>query len=401
MFVRTATIITGGGTGGHVYPALSIIQYLGKAAPGASARSTAPSRRAGPERTLTRSDGGPTGQSEGSAPPSRGKNTLAYIGNSRGMEATLVPRTGIDCYLFPMASPSSALGVWLLLLAAVRALAVYLRLQPRVTFATGGYVSVPVAVASWLSRTPFVLFLPDVVPGKAVAWLAPLARCIAVATDTAVPYLPEAKTIVTGYPVRDDFRRMTRADGRRRFGLGAERPVLVVFGGSQGSRSINEALASCLSSVLTRCDVIHVCGPKRWEEAQAAAAGLEADRRNNYHLFPYLHDDEMAAAMAAADLALCRSGASTLGELPAAGLPAVLVPLPEAAVHQRENADYLAQHGAAVILDDDHLYSDLEPLLCDLIEDSSRLAQMAESARSLDRPEAAASIAALIEREAA
>jgi UDP-N-acetylglucosamine--N-acetylmuramyl-(pentapeptide) pyrophosphoryl-undecaprenol N-acetylglucosamine transferase len=323
-------------------------------------------------------------------------HSLAYVGGRRGLESALVPRTGVPSYFLPMAPPTSPRGVILLALATLRCIALLLRLRPKVTFATGGYVSVPVALASRLLHIPLVLFLPDVVPGKAVARLAPLARSIAVTSDAALAHLPAHRTIVTGYPVRDVFRAASRTSGRRRFRIPDDALVLCVFGGSQGSRAINEAVAPLLPGLLTQYHVLHICGEQRLPEAQRAASGLPDEPRSRYHLFPYLHDEAMAGALAAADLAVCRSGASTLGELPAVGLPAILIPLPEAAVHQRENARVLADAGAAVILDESDIGRRLGPTIEGLLGDRQRLTEMAQAARALDRPDAADAIARLI-----
>jgi UDP-N-acetylglucosamine--N-acetylmuramyl-(pentapeptide) pyrophosphoryl-undecaprenol N-acetylglucosamine transferase len=329
------------------------------------------------------------------------EEALVYVGNSRGLEQQLVPRTGIRSFMFPMAPPNSIRGARLQLVAVLRSAAVIMRTRPRVTFATGGYVSAPVAVASWLLRVPVVLFLPDVVPGRAVAWLVPLARRIAVSTDSAARHLPRGKVVVTGYPVRDVFLETSREAGRARFHLPQDATVLCVFGGSQGARSINQALARCLPEVLEAAHVLHICGEKRWQEAQEACAALSAPQRARYHLFPYLHDRDMADALAAADLVVCRSGASTLGELPLLGLPAVLVPFPDRSVHQRENAEYLAEQGAAVVLEDTDLDSRLEPVLRELLPDRARLSAMSRASASLARPAAAEAIARLIDEEAA
>ena len=387
-------VITGGGTGGHVYPALSVIRFL----------QSSPSRprAADPLHDIPASSGRSeqAAEAQGTAGRAGDEWSLVYVGNARGMERELVPRAGIPCYLFPMAPPTSLRGLVLLALATVRTALVLLRTRPAVTFATGGYVSAPVSLASWMLRIPLVLFLPDVVPGKAVAWLVPLARRIAVSTEDALASLPADKVSVTGYPVRESFGHTSRAAGREHLGLPADATVLCVFGGSQGARSINQALSACLPDLLTRYHVVHVCGPQRLAEAQAAAANLPADHRARYHLYGYLHDQEMADALAAADLAVCRSGASVLGELPAAGTPAVLVPFPDPAVHQEENAEYLVRQGAAVALRDEDLLIQLGEVLEGLLSDRERLGEMGGACSALARPQAAAKIAAMI-REAA
>jgi UDP-N-acetylglucosamine--N-acetylmuramyl-(pentapeptide) pyrophosphoryl-undecaprenol N-acetylglucosamine transferase len=313
------------------------------------------------------------------------------------MERSLVPPTGVRCFLVPMAPPTSLHGVFLLATATIRSLVVMSRVRPRVTVATGGYASTPAALASWLMRIPVVLFLPDVFPGKAVTWLAPLSRKIAVTSEVTARHFPPNKTSVTGYPLRDAFVSPSRARGRQRFALPLDADVVCVFGGSQGARHINQALGRQLPEVLLRCFVLHICGEQRWDEAESAAADLSEEARARYRLFAYLHDEDMADALAAADLAVCRAGASVLGELPATGTPAILVPLPQTAVHQRENAEYLADRGAAVILDDRSVDSELGMLIYDLLTDRPRLAAMTHEARRLARPNATEAIIDLLD----
>lgn len=316
------------------------------------------------------------------------------------MERTLVPASGVRCFFFPMRPPSSIRGLLSLVLAAIRSAAVIVRTHPRVTLATGGYVSAPAAFAAWLLRVPVVLFLPDVVPGRAVAWLAPRARKIAVSAEDSLRWLPSDKAVVTGYPVRAVFERASREGGRRRLDLPLEASVICVVGGSLGAQSVNAALSFWLPRLLANHYVVHVCGERNVEAAREAAAGLDGNQRSRYRLFPFLEAEDMAAALAAADLAVCRSGASVLGELPATGTPAVLVPLPIPAVHQLENARYLAGRGAAVILENDDLPEALGPTLEVLLADPSRLHAMATACRSLARPDAARAIAEIVEREA-
>jgi UDP-N-acetylglucosamine--N-acetylmuramyl-(pentapeptide) pyrophosphoryl-undecaprenol N-acetylglucosamine transferase len=313
------------------------------------------------------------------------------------METNLVPRTGVPCFFIPMAPPLTVRGLLLTPLAILRSLAVLWRTRPAVVFATGGYVSTAPVVAAWLRRIPVVLFSPDIYPGKAVQRLAPLAGRVAVTAKEGGVSLAANKVVVTGYPLRPSFTEASRHRGREQFGISADATVLIVFGGSQGARRINEALARCLPDLLQRHHVIHVAGEKRLVEAQRAAADLAVESKDTYHLIPYLHGQDMADALAAADLAFCRSGASVLAELPATSTPAVLVPLPDPAVHQRENAEYLQEHGAAVVLDDSTLDRDLAPLLTRLLRDRPRLDRMAGAAAVLARPQATDALARLVE----
>lgn len=270
--------------------------------------------------------------------------------------------------------------------------------RPQAVLVTGGYVSVPVGLAARRRRIPFLVFLPDVVPGLAVRFLARLATRVATSTPDAARYLPRGKVVVTGYPVRPALLDIDRAEARRRLGLPSGERVLLVYGGSRGARSINRAVAAGLERFLERAHVVHVCGREGDEaELRRSAERLPADRQARYHLYPYLHE-EMPNALAAADLAICRSGASTLGELPAAGLPAILVPYPY--VHQEENAAYLARNGAALQIPDGRLRDSrgrpdpaaLWQAVESAWEDPIRLTRMAEAARRLHRPAAAAAL---------
>jgi UDP-N-acetylglucosamine--N-acetylmuramyl-(pentapeptide) pyrophosphoryl-undecaprenol N-acetylglucosamine transferase len=174
----------------------------------------------------------------------------------------------------------------------------------------------------------------------------------------------------------------------------------LVFGGSKGARSINRALLAELAKLLEHTQVIHITGEASWAEVSAAINGLPADLAGRYHAFPYLHGD-MGAAFAAADLALCRAGASTLGELPHFGLPAVLVPIPLKGHLQHVNAAYLQERGAAQMLPDERIAGSLTSTMIGLIQDRPRLRQMGAAMAALARPQAAQQIAGLLRALAA
>jgi UDP-N-acetylglucosamine--N-acetylmuramyl-(pentapeptide) pyrophosphoryl-undecaprenol N-acetylglucosamine transferase len=266
--------------------------------------------------------------------------------------------------------------------------------RPQAVLSTGGYVSVPVALAARASRIPLAVYLPDLYPGWAVRATARLAQRVAVTAVESLRSLPGAKSEVTGYPVRREFWNATREGGRERFGVDTEEKVLFVFGASQGAHSINQAIASDLQSLLELCEVIHVSGQTDEPWLAEIRAGLPDRLQPRYHLFGYLHEDT-PWAMAAADLAVCRSGASVLGELPAVALPAVLVPYPHAGGHQRINARYLERNGAAIILNDEDLRN-LLPLAGELLHDNRRLKAMRDASGRLARPDAADRIASIL-----
>jgi UDP-N-acetylglucosamine--N-acetylmuramyl-(pentapeptide) pyrophosphoryl-undecaprenol N-acetylglucosamine transferase len=266
--------------------------------------------------------------------------------------------------------------------------------RPQAVLSTGGYVSVPVALAARASRIPLAVYLPDLYPGWAVRATARLAQRVAVTAVESLRRLPSEKGVVTGYPVRREFWEANRAVGRERLGINPEEKVLFVIGASQGAHSINQAIAADLSSLSELCEVVHVSGQADEPWLGEIRDSLPDKLRPRYHLFGYLHE-ETPWAMAAADLAVCRSGASVLGELPAVGLPAVLVPYPYAGGHQRINARYLERNGAAAILNDNDLDGML-PLVGELLHDEQRLRKMREASQRLSRPDAAHRIASIV-----
>ena len=264
--------------------------------------------------------------------------------------------------------------------------------KPDVIFSTGGYGSFPSCVAARLLRKPLIVYLPDVEPGWAVKAERRLATRIATTTEAAVRFLPKDKTSVTGYPVRPEFFSCTRAGARAQVHVPDGDKVLVIAGASQGAHAINEAVFRALRSFVEEFTVFHITGEADYDEAAGFAEALGSGLVGRYHVSVFR--DDLPVVMHAADLAVWRAGASALGELPAAGLPAVLVPGTFAGGHQRANAQWLADHDAAVILDEDKLRG-LENLVLGLINDEDRLGKMSAAASALSRPQAAHDIAKL------
>jgi UDP-N-acetylglucosamine--N-acetylmuramyl-(pentapeptide) pyrophosphoryl-undecaprenol N-acetylglucosamine transferase len=266
--------------------------------------------------------------------------------------------------------------------------------RPDAVFVTGGYVAAPVAWAAWRARprVPLLIYLPDLMPGQAIRLTSRLADKVAVSFPEVAPYFP-GKAVVTGYPVRPELLAVDRAASRTALGLADDLPVLLVFGGSRGARSINRSLVAALPELLPSCQVVHISGELDWPwiaEQQQAIYNTQYGAR--YHVYPYLHD-EMVQALAAADLVIARAGASVLGEFPAVGLPSILVPYPYAGQHQDANATYLAERGAATVVPDRDLADRLAPTVLGLLSARERMAAMAAAARSLARPDAASAIA--------
>jgi UDP-N-acetylglucosamine--N-acetylmuramyl-(pentapeptide) pyrophosphoryl-undecaprenol N-acetylglucosamine transferase len=329
---------------------------------------------------------------------------LRWVGSAGGVEAGLSARAGIPFEGIPAGglrgkNPLALLGgLWSLLGGFRQARRLVAAFRPDVLLVTGGYVCVPVALAARLAGVPLLIYLPDMRPGLAIQILARLAERVAVTAPPATRHFRPAQAVVTGYPVRCELFERSPAEARARLGLSGEDdhlPVLLVFGGSQGARSINQAVSRGLEKLLEAAHVIHISGQRDAGWTQERRAGLPAGLQVRYHLHAYLHE-EMIDALLAADLAVSRAGASTLGEFPAAGLPAVLVPYPYAGAHQWENANYLVEAGAAVAIADAALAEALVPTVLNLLSDANRRAKMRQAAQSLAQPDAARHIAGLL-----
>jgi UDP-N-acetylglucosamine--N-acetylmuramyl-(pentapeptide) pyrophosphoryl-undecaprenol N-acetylglucosamine transferase len=321
-----------------------------------------------------------------------------WVGGEGGMETALVERAAIPFKAIPAAGlhgvdfrqlPGNLQTLARGVMASRRILAEF---QPDALFFTGGYVAVPMALAG--RKIPSLLYVPDIEPGLALKTLARFATCITLTTTESRRFLPsKTKTIVTGYPVRAELAKWNKKSGRKAFGIKSDLPVLLVLGGSKGARSINLALFEHLDHLLAQMEVIHISGETDWEMALAACTRLPKALSKRYHAYSYLHD-EMGAALAAADLAVSRSGASTLGEYPLFGLPALLVPYPYAWRYQKVNAEALANHGAALVIEDAKLKSGLYLTVEKLLETPEKLEDMRQAMRALSVPGAAAQIAA-------
>jgi UDP-N-acetylglucosamine--N-acetylmuramyl-(pentapeptide) pyrophosphoryl-undecaprenol N-acetylglucosamine transferase len=357
-------LICAGMTGGGVYPALAVLQTLGNRV-----------------------------------------DDILWIGSEGGMENELITRLGIPFKAIPAAGLH---GVSLrrlpgnlrkLVHGYHEARKIIRSFQPDVFFSTGGYLSVPVALAA--RRIPAVVFIPDVEPGLALKVLIKFADQILTSTAESGQYISnQGKVTVCGYPLRKEITGWDRNSGRTEFNLTNDLPVLLVFGGSKGAQSINRALYPLLPEILKIAQVVHVSGADNWDETQENTQLLAVALRNRYHSFPYLHEN-MGAALASADLVICRAGASTLGELPYFNLPAILVPYPYAWRYQKTNADHLAKSGAALILRDEDLEDSLKSTIFELLNDPQRLQKMRASMRALSTPTAAEKIAEIILKSSA
>jgi UDP-N-acetylglucosamine--N-acetylmuramyl-(pentapeptide) pyrophosphoryl-undecaprenol N-acetylglucosamine transferase len=345
-------ILAGGGTGGHVIPAIAIAQQLQK---------------------------------------DYGADVL-FIGTARGIENRLVPAAGFVLELVQVGALNRVSFMTRLktLLDLPRAVwdsrRVLSEFRPDIVIGVGGYASGPAMLAALLSRVPTLVFEPNFVPGFANRLVAPLVSGAAVHFAETGRYFRRCE--VTGVPVREAFFQITNPANTR---------TLLVFGGSQGAHAINQVVMDSVADLRQRVPGIHIVhqtGERDYNDAQAAYAKL-GDSVEAHRFI-----DDMPSSFARADLLICRSGASTVAEVTAAGKPAVFVPFPRAADdHQKRNAEALQRAGAAVMLEESELSREsLVETVASLFDEPSRLAKMGDAARKLAHPNAARDIAAMAAR---
>jgi len=368
-------MLAGGGTGGHVYPALALAQAL---------RRRDPSAR------------------------------VLFVGSASGMEASLVPAAGVPFAGLAVRPPRSrsarrtAVALGTAAAGFVQSAAIVARFRPDAVVATGGIAAAPPVLAAWVMRIPIVLVEGNAAPGRANAFLARFARAVAVTSDDAAARIPGGRALVTGLPVRPEIYATARSDGLRAFALDPARRTILAIGGSQGAARLNAAVDDMVTRLAGRTDlqILHQTGrgwrgPGTGPEAPAAvaAAGMPADTAGIRHVrVPYL--EQIGLAYACADLVISRCGATALAEVTACGLPAVLVPYRYAAGgHQAENAAPLVRAGAASLVADEALDGGtLAREVLEILETPGRRDAMAARSRALGRPDAADRVLALLER---
>jgi UDP-N-acetylglucosamine--N-acetylmuramyl-(pentapeptide) pyrophosphoryl-undecaprenol N-acetylglucosamine transferase len=361
-------LIAGGGTGGHIYPALAVARSLRD-----------PARDLGDDLGLT------------------------WLGGHRGLEASIVRAAGIPFRRLALRSLRTVerdvhfvLDPMRLAASIPHATAILLRERPAAIFTTGGYVAIPTLLAAAPLRIPVVLWEGNVVPGRSVRFTARLARALAVSFEPTCAALAGAgrPCYVTGTPIRD-IGAIDREAARARLGVPPGARVLLIFGGSQAVRRFNSAVMETLPRLVERVAVIHVTGDDGYAPALASREALPAELRDRYRPHPFLRE-EMLDALAAADLVVGRAGSSTLAEVTALGVPMVVVPYPHAAGHQRENAKVLAAAGAARLVEDEAF--DAAALLdaATILDEPETHVRMSAAARDLGRPGAADAVADLV-----
>ncbi len=357
-------MIAGGGTGGHVYPGIAVAEELMRLRPRAE---------------------------------------VVFVGGRRGLEAQAVPESGFRIrYIMTRGFPRRAWWRWPGALLAngvglIQAVAVVAAERPDAVLGTGGYVSGPVALAAWMLGRPLLLQEQNSIPGRANRWLARVADEVHLSFTEARAYFSRKDNLkVTGNPVRAHILGGDRGQALKAFNLGEGRPTLFIFGGSRGAHRINEAAIDAMRRLKGRVDLQFILqtGRDDFAWAKTVVEGEQLPAR----VLPFLRDIHLAYAVA--DLVVCRSGAMTLAEIAACGIPTILVPYPYAAHnHQEVNARNLVERGAAALVLDRELNGErLANEIAHLLSDRQTLRRMSANARTFARLDAAERIVKSLER---
>ncbi len=351
-------LFAGGGTGGHLYMAIAVARTLQAANPATQ---------------------------------------FLFVGTPEGLEARIVPQQGFLLETIHVGGLKNV-GIRRLVrtavqlpLSLVHSLRIVSRFRPDAVLGVGGYASGPVVLAAFLRRIPSVIIEPNVEPGLANRLLRPLVDRIAVAfKETAARFGVKAR--ITGVPIREEFFRV------REHAFDADRLTVLIFGGSRGSRPLNQLVSASLPQLAGHpVHLIHQTGPDDYETVRETYREVDISAE----ILPYI--DDMPACFNRADLIVSRSGASTVAEITAAGRPALLVPFPHAADdHQTKNARALESRGAAIVMVQKETTGEtLAAKVSELVRDRAQLGRMAAAAREANRPGAAGAVIRLLEEAAA
>ncbi|GAB3108639.1 undecaprenyldiphospho-muramoylpentapeptide beta-N-acetylglucosaminyltransferase [Streptomyces calidiresistens] len=368
-------LVTGGGTGGHTYPALTVVREAG-------ARLAAVG----------------------------GSLETVWVGTPTGLEARVAQQEGIpfrtvatgrlrrSANPLKLASPTNIKDMGRVPLGVAQARAIIRETAPDVVLSTGGYVAVPVGLATRMARRPLVIHEQTVRLGLANRVLARVADRVAVSSEATLPLLPDAANArITGNPVRPELLTGNPDKARASLGLDPGRPTVYVTGGAQGAVQINRMVLELLPELLTKANVIHQCGTTSVEDARAAAGMLPAELAARYRPTAFV-GPELPDVLALADVVIARSGAGTIAELTALGKPSLLVPLATSAGgEQAHNARHLQSRGAALALVGEDARTDrLRDELDALLNSEEQRRRMGDNAAAIGRPDAAARLTDLL-----
>lgn len=354
--------ITGGGTGGHIYPAIAIAEALRK------------------DETT--------------------KN-IYYIGNPNNLEYGIVKKARFKFLPIKVSGMPRKIG-WDFIkwgieleLANWRALYYLWRFKPDAILGTGGYVSAPALMASNLTKTPYMIHDCDAQPGMVSKFVAPMAKKVSLAFEDSASYIHSNNISINGNPIREQFKTLTKEQARQNMNL-ENKTTITIMGGSQGAKSIDEATIQCLKQIFEKYDVqvIFQTGAKHYENTIKALEEVYPKFEHNKNLVIKPYFDDMVTALKATDIAISRAGSLSLSEICACGIAPILIPYPYAAAdHQRKNAKSLLNKDACLYLEDKETTGEtLLEKLDELLSNPERLATIQTNTRALAKLDATQTI---------
>jgi len=314
-------LLTGGGTGGHLIPLLSVVSEIKK-------------RDADAEFLFV-------------GPKSDFNESL----REAGIEVREVKAGKLRRYF----SLENFSDIFKVLVGIDEAFFHIFKFKPDVVFSKGGFASIPAVMAASYLRIPILTHESDTVPGLSNKIIGRLAKKVFISFPESRNYFLDSKTIISGNPIREDIFEGDKDRAKRFFGLSENLPVVLIFGGSQGAQKINELLLGSLDKILAEFQVVHICGNKNFEDIKRRVEELEVENKNRYKIYPYL-GEEMKDAFAFSDLIISRAGANSLAEIIALEKPSLIIPLPSAAGnHQYHNAKYFAEQKMFLLAEEENL----------------------------------------------
>ncbi|MGI6485028.1 MAG: undecaprenyldiphospho-muramoylpentapeptide beta-N-acetylglucosaminyltransferase [Thermoanaerobacterales bacterium] len=352
-------ILAGGGTGGHIYPAIAIATGLKEA---------------------------------------NSETKIIFVGTDRGLETELVPKAGYELKTIRVRgfkrelSLDTLLSVKDMILGAIDSIRLLKKEKPDLVIGTGGYVAGPVIFLAALFKIPTIIHEQNVKPGVTNKLLSNFVDKVLISFSQSMQYFPKYKTIITGNPVRKELSKGIKHVALAKFGLNPRLPVVLCFGGSQGASRLNKAIIEIMDEIIKKrhFQLIHITGIKHYSEIKRKLEnkGIDIARHGHIIVEPYIYD--MQDAYAAADLVIARAGAISISEICVCGKPAILVPLPTAANrHQDYNAMLLQRAGAGIIINDNELNGKiLLETIKSIIFDENYLSKMGKSSKRLGNPDA-------------
>ena len=358
--------VTGGGTGGHIYPALAVADML--------------------------SDKGAK---------------VYYVGNKRNMEFELVSKKGYKFLHVSIKSMPRGLNVkffwWgIKLVRAILYSIRYIRkYKPNVIFATGGYVSAPMVFAAIITKTPYVMHDCDAMPGLVTRKLSKRAKYVTLAFENAKKYIPNKHTIVSGNPIRDDFKIITKTRAREELNLDNNTITLAIIGGSQGAKSINTSASQLIRELSQErnIQIVFQTGKKNYQEVSEELNKFYTNWKNDKNIIVEPYFDNMISVLKSADIVISRAGSLSLSEICASDVAPILVPYPYAAAnHQRINAKSLLDKNACIYIEDQELEPNmLRNILLELINNPVKINYLKQNASYLAKVNATQDIVNLID----